>query len=344
MQMKRALITGITGQDGSYLADLLLEKGYEVHGIIRRASSFNRSRIQHLSPEEADLPVEGRVPGRLQLHFGDLTDGSAASILAEVRPDEVYHLGAQSHVHVSFQIPEYTGEVTGMGTLRLLEAIRKNNLKKCRFYQASSSEVFGNATETPQRETTPFAPRSPYAAAKVYAHHMTSNYREGYGLFACSGIPFNHESERGDKAFIIRKITRAAARIKFGLEKDLVLGNLDGRRDWGHARDYVEMMWLILQQEQPRDYVIGSGEAHSVREILDVAFERVGLAWQDYVRTSDQFKRPTEVDLLQADPTLAYTELGWRPKTTFKQLVEGMVDHDLGQAERDQVLAKHFGA
>jgi GDPmannose 4,6-dehydratase len=328
--MKRALITGITGQDGSYLTELLLAKGYEVHGIVRRSSSFNTERIDHLyvDPHEAEA--------RVRLHYGDLNDGSSLqSVIEQVQPHEVYNLGAQSHVRVSFDIPEYTGEVTALGTVRLLEAIRKLGLR-CRFYQASSSELYGKVVETPQRETTPFHPRSPYAVAKAYAYYMTQNYREAYGLFAANGILFNHESERRGETFVTRKITRAVGRIKLGLQKQLFLGNLDARRDWGHAQDYVEAMWLMLQQDQPDDFVVGTGETHSVREFLQLAFGRAGLEWQDFVKQDPRYLRPAEVDLLLADPTKARVKLGWTPKVSFRELVARMVDADLELAAREK--------
>jgi GDPmannose 4,6-dehydratase len=328
--MKRALITGITGQDGSYLSELLLEKGYEVHGVVRRSSSFNTERIDHLYRDPHERGV------RLLLHYGDLNDASSLqSILSAVKPDEVYNLGAQSHVRVSFDIPEYTGEVTGLGTIRLLEAIRKLGIP-CRFYQASSSELYGKAVETPQRETTPFHPRSPYAAAKAYAFYVTQNYREAYGLFATNGILFNHESERRGETFVTRKITRALGRIKHGLQKELFLGNLDAKRDWGHAADYVEAMWLMLQEERPDDYVIGTGETHSVREFLELAFRRLDLDWREYVRTDERYFRPAEVELLLADPSKAKAALGWAPKVGFKELVARMVDADLELAAREK--------
>jgi GDPmannose 4,6-dehydratase len=331
--MKRALITGITGQDGSYLAELLLEKGYEVHGVVRRASSFNRERIDHLYRD----PHQGGV--RLHLHYGDLNDGSSLqSILADAKPDEVYNLGAQSHVRVSFDIPEYTAEVTGLGTLRLLEAIRKTR-SSCRFYQASSSELYGKVVETPQSETTPFHPRSPYAAAKAYAFYVTLNYREAYGMFCTNGILFNHESERRGETFVTRKITRAVGRIKHGLQDRLFLGNLDAKRDWGHAADYVRAMWLMLQQDKADDYVIGTGETHSVREFLELAFGHAGLDWREHVRIDERYLRPSEVDLLLADSSKARRELGWEPSVSFPDLVRRMVDHDLALA-RAEIRAK----
>jgi GDPmannose 4,6-dehydratase len=328
--MKRALITGITGQDGSYLTELLLDKGYEVHGIVRRSSSFNTERIDHLYRDPHERGV------RLRLHYGDLNDASSLqSILTAVQPDEVYNLGAQSHVRVSFDIPEYTGEVTALGAIRILEAIRKLGVS-CRFYQASSSELYGKVVETPQRETTPFHPRSPYAAAKAYAFYVTQNYREAYGLFACNGILFNHESERRGETFVTRKITRAVGRIKHGLQSELYLGNLDAKRDWGHAADYVEAMWLMLQQSAPDDYVIGTGETHSVREFLDLAAGHAGLDWRDFVRIDERYFRPAEVDLLLADPGKATRDLGWKPKVTFPELVKRMVDADLELAARER--------
>ena len=328
--MKRALVTGITGQDGSYLAELLLSKGYEVHGVVRRSSSFNTERIDHVyrDPHESDV--------KLLLHYGDLNDASSLhAIVGEVQPDEVYNLGAQSHVRVSFDIPEYTAEVTGLGSTRLLEAVRKLGVR-CRYYQASSSELYGKVVETPQRETTPFHPRSPYAAAKAYAFYMTQNYREAYGLFAVNGILFNHESERRGETFVTRKITRAVGRIKHGLQKELLLGNLDAKRDWGHAADYVEAMWLMLQQETPDDFVIGTGETHSVREFLELAFARAGLDWREHVKSDPRYLRPAEVDLLLADPSKAKRVLGWSPKVGFQELVDRMVDSDVELAAREK--------
>ncbi|MFO0611391.1 MAG: GDP-mannose 4,6-dehydratase [Polyangiaceae bacterium] len=328
--MKRALITGITGQDGSYLAELLLAKGYEVHGIVRRSSSFNTERIDHLyiDPHESNA--------RLKLHYGDLNDASSLqSIIDAVEPSEVYNLGAQSHVRVSFDIPEYTAEITALGCVRLLEAIRKEGLQ-CRFYQASSSELYGKVVETPQRETTPFHPRSPYAVAKAYAFYLTQNYREAYGLFATNGILFNHESERRGETFVTRKITRAIGRIKHGLQKDLYLGNLDAKRDWGHAEDYVEAMWLMLQQDKPDDFVIGTGETHSVREFAEKAFALAGLEYKDFVKIDARYFRPAEVDLLLSDPTKAKTVLGWKPKVGFDELVRRMVESDLELAAREK--------
>jgi GDPmannose 4,6-dehydratase len=335
---KRALITGITGQDGSFLTELLLEKGYEVYGIIRRSSSFNTDRIDHLYQD----PHE---PGtRLRLVYGDLNDSSSLNtLIRQIRPDEIYNLGAQSHVRVSFDVPEYTGEVTGLGTVRLLEAIREAGIQP-KFYQASSSELYGKVVETPQKETTPFYPRSPYACAKAYAYWITVNYRESYGMFACNGILFNHESERRGETFVSRKITRAATRIKLGLQKKLYMGNLDARRDWGYARDYVEAMWLMMQAERPDDYVIATGETHSVREFLEEAFGYLGLDWEKYVEIDPRYFRPAEVDLLLGDPSKAKTILGWEPKVSFKELVKIMVDNDLKLAEREQLTHQHEGA
>ena len=327
--MKKALITGITGQDGSYLTELLLSKGYEVYGIIRRASTFNTERIDHIyqDPHEA-----GR---RLKLVYGDLNDASSLNkILRDVQPDEIYNLGAQSHVRVSFDIPEYTAEVGGLGTLRLLEAIRETGLNKTRFYQASSSELYGKVQEIPQRETTPFYPRSPYGVAKLYAYWITVNYRESYGLFACNGILFNHESERRGATFVTRKVTHAAAAIKLGLQDKLFLGNLDAKRDWGHAKDYVRAMWMMLQQSEPDDYVIATGETHSVRELLDEAFGHLGLDWQKHVEIDPRYFRPAEVDLLIGDATKAKQKLGWQPEITFKELVTRMVDADLAELKK----------
>ncbi|MFO0840589.1 MAG: GDP-mannose 4,6-dehydratase [Phycisphaerae bacterium] len=327
--MPVALITGITGQDGSYLTELLLGRGYEVHGVIRRSSSFNTGRIDHLYHDAHETGV------RLRLHYGDLTDGaSIRHILGKVRPNEIYHLGAQSHVRVSFDQPEYTADVDALGTLRLLESIRDVDAG-IRFYQASSSEMFGNATREPMSERTPFDPRSPYAAAKVFGFHVTRNYREAYGLFAVNGILFNHESPRRGETFVTRKVTRAAARIKTGLQKSLYLGNLESKRDWGFAGDYVEAMWMMLQQKSPDDYVIGTGETHSVRELCELAFGQVGLKYQDYVRTDERYLRPTEVDHLLADPSKAQRQLGWKPKVRFNELVKMMVESDLELARRE---------
>lgn len=321
--MKKALITGITGQDGSYLAELLLSKGYEVHGIIRRASTFNTGRIDHLYK---DPHINGV---RLFLHYGDIADSTnLIKLLYRIQPDEIYHLAAQSHVRVSFDIPEYTGDVTGLSTIRILEAIRETGVGS-KFYQASSSEMFGKVAEVPQRETTPFHPRSPYGAAKVYAYWATVNYRESYDLFACNGILFNHESPRRGETFVTRKITRAVARIKAGKQKKLYLGNLDAKRDWGYAREYVEAMWLMLQQDKPDDYVIATGETHSVEEFLTDAFSYVNLDWHDYVELDPKYLRPAEVDLLVGDASKAKRVLGWEPRVTFKELVRLMVDSDL---------------
>jgi GDPmannose 4,6-dehydratase len=328
--VKRALITGVTGQDGSYLVDLLLAKGYEVHGVVRRSSSFNTERIDHAYRDPHDEGV------KLRLHYGDLTDGSSLqAILEKVRPDELYNLGAQSHVRVSFDIPEYTGEVTGLGAIRVLESLRRVGLP-CRFYQASSSELYGRVVETPQSERTPFHPRSPYAAAKAYAFYVTQNYREAYGMFACNGILFNHESERRGETFVTRKITRAVGRIKHGLQTALYLGNLDAQRDWGHAEDYVEAMWRMLQHDRPDDFVIGTGETHSVREFLERAFAHAGLDWKDFVHQDPRYLRPAEVDLLLADPSKARRELGWAPKVGFEELIRRMVDSDLELAAREK--------
>jgi GDPmannose 4,6-dehydratase len=321
--MKKALITGITGQDGSYLAELLLSKGYEVHGLIRRASSFNTERLEPIYKDPH------RTDTRLFLHHGDLANSVAVfTLIAKIEPDEIYNLGAQSHVRVSFDIPEYTGDVTGVGTARILEAMR-HAAPKARFYQASSSEMFGLIRETPQRETTPFYPRSPYGAAKVYSYWMTVNYRESYGIHASNGILFNHESPRRGETFVTRKITRAAARIKAGLQEKLYLGNLDAKRDWGYAPEYVEAMWLMLQQEKPDDYVIATGETHSIREFLDLSFGHAGLEWKKYVEVDPHYYRPTEVDLLIGDATKAKKKLGWAPKTKFPELVRIMTEADI---------------
>ena len=351
--MKKALITGVTGQDGAYLAEFLLGKGYEVHGIKRRASLLNTDRIDHLYED----PHESKR--KFILHYGDMTDAtSLVQIVQKVQPDEIYNLAAQSHVKVSFEEPEYTANSDALGTLRLLEAIRILGLeKKTRFYQASTSEMFGLVQEVPQRETTPFYPRSPYGVAKVYGHWITVNYREAYGIFACSGILFNHESPVRGETFVTRKITRALARIKVGLQKDLYLGNLDSKRDWGHARDYVEAQWLMLQQETPEDYVIATGEQHSVREFVQLCAEELGmkLRWEGsgvderalnekgepLVMVDPGYFRPTEVETLLGDATKAFKNLGWKPKTTFKELVQEMVAADLGRAERDALVRKH---
>lgn len=327
IQTKRALITGITGQDGSYLSEFLLAQGYEVHGIIRRTSTFNTDRIDHIYEDPHKAGV------RLFLHYGDLTDGTTLRrILEEVKPTEIYNLGSQSHVRVSFDSPEYTVDSVGMGTLRLLEAIRDYQQRtgiEVRFYQAGSSEMYGLVQEVPQKETTPFYPRSPYACAKVYAHWQTVNYRESYNLFACNGILFNHESPRRGETFVTRKITRAVARIVAGKQKNIYMGNLDAKRDWGYAKDYVKAMWLMLQQEQPDDYVISTGETHSVKEFLNLAFGYVNLDWQDYVEFDDRYLRPAEVELLIGDSTKAQQKLGWKPSVTFEELVGLMVEADL---------------
>lgn len=335
MSKKRALITGITGQDGSYLAEFLLAKGYNVHGIIRRASTFNTDRIDHLylDPHKPEA--------KLFLHYGDLSDGPGLRrVLEEVQPDEVYNLAAQSHVAVSFQQPEYTADIDGLGTLRLLEAIRdyraRTSHELC-FYQAGTSEMYG-AESPPQSEKTPFYPRSPYAAAKVMAFHMVRNYREAYGLYACNGILFNHESERRGETFVTRKITRAATRIKLGLQKKLYLGNLESKRDWGHAEDYVEAMWLMLQQDTPDDYVVATGEAYSVQEFVDRVFGRLGMNPADHVEIDPRYYRPTEVDYLLGDPSKAKAKLGWEPKVNIDELVARMVDHDLELAKQEKTL------
>ena len=332
--MKKALITGITGQDGSYLADLLLEKGYEVWGIIRRSSSFHTGRIDHLykDPHEKTL---------LHLLYGDLTDGGNLSVIVnDIQPDEVYNLGAQSHVKVSFEMPIYTVNSDALGTLRLLEALRMMK-KPVKFYQASSSEMYGKVLETPQTEKTPFYPRSPYACAKAYSFWQTVNYREAYNLFACNGILFNHESPRRGETFVTRKITRAATRIKLGLQEKLYLGNLDAKRDWGYAGDFVEAMWLILQYEKPEDFVIATGESHSVREFLDEVFGYLGLDWNKYVEVDPRYFRPTEVDVLQGDASKAAKLLGWKPKVGFKELAKLMTDADMKIAEKEKILKEH---
>ena len=332
--MKRALITGITGQDGSYLADFLIGKGYEVHGIIRRASTFNTARIDHLYQ---DPHVHGV---RLFLHYGDLADSvHLVKLIYNLKPDEIYHLGAQSHVRVSFDIPEYTADVTGVGTIRILEAIREADVK-CRFYQASSSEMFGKVQEVPQTEKTPFWPRSPYGVAKVFSYWATVNYRESYGLHASNGILFNHESPRRGETFVTRKISRAVARIKCGLDKELYLGNLDARRDWGYAPEYVEGMWLMLQQDRPDDYILATNETHSVREFVELAFERVGLDWKEFVKHDSRYERPAEVDLLIGDATKAKKQLNWEPQVRFEEIVRIMVDADLALIESQREMAK----
>ena len=329
--MKKALITGITGQDGSYLAEFLLEKGYEVHGIIRRCSTFNTQRIDHLYN---DPHVNGT---KMILHYGDLADGvMLMKLLYQLQPDEIYHLGAQSHVRVSFDVPEYTGDITGLGTLRLLEAIREVGLEgKCRFYQASSSEMFGLVQEVPQTEKTPFYPRSPYGCAKVYAYWLTVNYRESYGMHATNGILFNHESPRRGETFVTRKITRAATRIKLGLQNKLYLGNLDAQRDWGYAKEYVEAMWLMLQQDEGDDYVMATNETNSVKDFVIETFNLLDLDWEKYVDYDKRYERPTEVDLLIGDAGKAKKKLGWEPKVRFKDLVKIMVDSDLVLAKQE---------
>jgi GDPmannose 4,6-dehydratase len=318
----KALITGITGQDGSYLAELLLHKGYEVHGIIRRSSTFNTDRIDHLYQDP-------HRPGvKIRLHYGDLSDaGQLTDIIYNTKPDEIYHLGAQSHVMVSFDMPEYTGDITGIGTIRLLEAIRRSGIKT-RFYQASSSEMFGDASE-PQSEESPFRPRSPYAAAKVYSYWIVRNYREAYGLYTCNGILFNHESPRRGETFVTRKITRGLAMIKAGIEKKVYLGNLDARRDWGYAPEFVEVMWSIVQQDKPEDYVIGTGEAHTVREFAQIAFDYASMDWEKHIAIDQRYIRPTDVESLRADPSKARDQLNWEPRVTFKELIMIMVDYDL---------------
>ncbi len=332
--MKRALITGITGQDGSYLAELLLEKGYEVHGLIRRSSSFNTERIDHLYDDPHNKPA-------LKLIYGDLTDGGNLNqILNDINPDEVYNLAAQSHVRVSFDQPIYTVNVDALGTLRLLEAIR-TMARPPRFYQASSSEMFGKVLETPQTEETPFYPRSPYGCAKVYSFWQTVNHREAYNMFTCNGILFNHESPRRGETFVTRKITRAATRIKLGLQNKLYLGNLDAKRDWGFAGDYVEAMWLMLQQDKADDYVVSTGETHSVREFLDEVFGHLDLDWNKYVEIDPRYYRPTEVDLLLGDCSKAKKILGWEPKVTFKQLAQMMTDSDMKIAQQEKILQEH---
>ena len=345
--MKKALITGITGQDGSYLAELLLAKGYEVHGVIRRSSSFNSGRIDHLYRDPHETGV------KLFLHYGDLNDASSINkLLRDIRPDEIYNLGAQSHVRVSFDVPEYTGEVDALGAVRILEGIRETELNT-KFYQASSSELYGKVVEIPQKETTPFYPRSPYACAKAYAYYITVNYRESYNLFACNGILFNHEPPRRGETFVTRKLTRAAARIKLGLQHCLYLGNLDAKRDWGFAGDYVEAMWLMLQHSEPDDYVVATGETHSVRKFAEMVFARLGmpLVWQGdgihekgidtgtgriVIEIDPKYFRPAEVDLLLGDPAKAKQALNWTPKTSFEELVNMMVDTDVALAEREK--------
>ena len=329
--MKRAFITGITGQDGSYLAELLLGKGYEIHGLIRRSSTFNTDRIDHLYQDLHDPEA------RMYLHYGDLSvSGQLMDLLHDIRPDEVYHLGAQSHVRVSFDMPEYTGDVTGLGTLRLLEAIRKTGIKT-RFYQASSSEMFG-AAPPPQNEETPFEPQSPYAAAKVYAYYVVKNYRKAYNIYACNGILFNHEAPRRGETFVTRKITRAATRIKLGLQEKLYLGNLEAKRDWGFAGDFVEAMWLMLQQDEPDDFVIATGETHSVREFAEKVFQKLDLDYKEYVAIDQRYFRPAEVDILLGDSTKARKKLEWEPKVSFDQLINMMVEADMEMARKEKTL------
>ncbi len=334
--MKKALITGITGQDGSYLADLLLEKGYEVHGIIRRASTFNTSRIDHLY---ADPHINGV---RMFLHYGDLSDSvNLVKLLYDLKPDEIYHLGAQSHVRVSFDIPEYTSDITGVGTIRILEAIRESGIRS-RFYQASSSEMFGKAQQVPQSEKTPFWPRSPYGVSKVFSYWATVNYRESYGLNASNGILFNHESPRRGETFVTRKISRAVAAIKQGLQEELFLGNMEAKRDWGYAPEYVEAMWRILQLDTGDDFVIATGETHTVREFAEAAFAYVDLDWKKHVKHDPRYERPAEVDLLIGDSTKAKKIFGWEPKVRFQELVRIMVDADMQLLSRD-TPRKHLG-
>ena len=329
--MKTAFITGITGQDGSYLAEFLLKKGYVVHGLIRRSSSFNTSRIDHIyqDPHKKDTTIF--------LHYGDLSDGSSLNqLLKTIKPDEVYNLGAQSHVRVSFDIPEYSTDTNALGTLRILDSIRESGIKT-KFYQASSSEIFGNSKSS-QDERTPFYPRSPYAASKVYAYWITVNYREAYSLFACNGILFNHESPRRGETFVTRKITRAATRIKLGLQQNLFLGNLDAKRDWGYAPEYVEAMWMMLQHGEPDDYVVATGETHTVREFVEEAFSYLGLDWKDHVKIDKRYFRPTEVDELKGDPSKIRQKLGWKPKIKFKEVVRLMVDADMRLAREEKEL------
>lgn len=334
--MTTALITGITGQDGSYLAELLLEKNYDVHGMVRRASTFNRGRIDHLSVADKQSGSESEM---LHLHYGDLSDPASLShLVSQIKPDEIYHLGAQSHVQISFAKPQYTAQITALGTLNLLEAVRQSGLN-CRIYQAGSSEMFGKVREVPQTENTPFYPRSPYGVSKVFAHWMAVNYRETYNMFICNGILFNHESPRRGENFVTRKISRGAAAIKLGLQKNLHLGNLEAKRDWGHAKDYVEAMWLMLQQKVPDDYVIATGEMHSVREFCHLAFEYVGLDYRKYVVVDPKHIRPSEVDILLGDASKAQRELKWTSKTSFVELVTSMVDADLKMLEATGSLA-----
>ena len=339
--MKKALITGITGQDGSYLAEFLLSLGYEVHGLIRRSSSFNTERIEHIYADSHDPEA------RVFLHYGDLSDSSQlTNLIYQIQPDEIYHLAAQSHVRVSFDMPEYSGDITGLGTIRILEAMRRSGIK-CRFYQASSSEMFG-ASPPPQNENTPFLPRSPYACAKMMAHWMAINYRDGYGMFAVSGILFNHESPRRSETFATRKISRGIAMILSGKQKYIFLGNLEPRRDWGFAPEYTQMMWEMLQQEEPQDFVIGTGETHSVKEFLEEAFSYADLDWREHVKIDPRYFRPTEVEILRADPSRAIRGLGWEPKITFHDLVRIMVDADMRKlslspiGEGDRILREKF--
>ncbi len=333
--MMRALVTGITGQDGSYLAEFLLRKGYEVWGVIRRSSSFNTGRVEHLYQD----PHEPNA--KLKFKYGDLNDASSLStILGDLKPDEVYNLGAQSHVRVSFDIPEYTAEISGLGAVRILEAMRRVGLR-AKFYQASSSELYGKVRETPQTEQTPFYPRSPYAAAKAYAYYITQNYREAYGMFAVNGILFNHESPRRGETFVTRKITRAATRIKLGLQDKVYLGNLDAKRDWGFAGDYVEAMYLMMQAEQPDDYVVATGETHSVREFLEKTFQVLDLDYRQYVEHDPRYDRPAEVDLLLGDPAKAKRVLGWAPRVGFEGLVHMMVDADMKLAQQELAVRAH---
>ena len=329
--MKKALITGITGQDGSYLSEFLLEKGYEIHGLIRRSSTFNTDRIDHLYKDFHDPEA------RMYLHYGDISVSShLIKLLSDIQPDEIYHLGAQSHVRVSFDMPEYTGDITGLGALRMLEAIRKTG-SKAKFSQASSSEMFG-AAPPPQNEMTPFEPQSPYAAAKVYAFYMVKNYRKAYNIFAANGILFNHESPRRGETFVTRKIIRAATRIKLGLQDKLYLGNLESKRDWGFAGDFIESMWLILQQDEPDDFVIATGENHSVREFAETVFQKLDLDYKKYVETDPRYFRPAEVDVLLGDSTKAQKILGWKPKVAFDQLIDMMIEADLELANKEKTL------
>ena len=329
--MKKALITGITGQDGSYLTEFLLEKGYEIHGLIRRSSTFNTDRIDHLYKDFHDPEA------RMYLHYGDISVSShLIKLLSDIQPDEIYHLGAQSHVRVSFDMPEYTGDITGLGALRMLEAIRKTG-SKAKFYQASSSEMFGTAPP-PQNEMTPFEPQSPYAAAKVYAFYMVKNYRKAYNIFAANGILFNHESPRRGETFVTRKITRAATRIKLGLQDKLYLGNLEAKRDWGFAGDFIESMWLILQQNEPDDFIIATGENHSVREFAETVFQKLDLDYKKYVETDPRYFRPAEVDVLLGDSTKAQKILDWKPKVAFDQLIDMMIEADLELANKEKTL------